>query len=78
VALRFAAFGGANAPAIRARGARSLQHMDNNAFFQIESLRSKALRAHARKGMIRSRPARRARAWEALWRLWSGLRRLAR
>ena len=78
VALRFATPQGANPPAIRTRGARSLTHMNSRGIFQIESLRSKALRAHARsKSMVLSTPKRRASAREALARLWSGLLRLA-
>jgi hypothetical protein len=50
--------------------------MDNGNLFQIESLRSRALRAHARKSMVRLQPPRRTRAREALHRLWLGLRRL--
>ena len=69
---------GANAPAIRARGAGSVEGMDNQSIFQLESLRSKALRAHARKSMVvQPRPKRRARAWVVLSRFLTGLRRLA-
>jgi hypothetical protein len=78
LALRFAAFRGANAPAIRARGAGSVEGMDNQGIFQLESLRSKALRAHARKSMMaQSRPTRRARAWGVLTRFLTRLGRLA-
>jgi len=52
--------------------------MDNQSIFQLESLRSKALRAHARKSMVvQPRPTRRARAWVVLSRVLTGLRRLA-
>jgi hypothetical protein len=52
--------------------------MDNQGIYQLESLRSKALRAHARKSVAQSRTRRRARAREILSRFWIGLRRLAR
>jgi len=50
--------------------------MDGGKLFQNESLRSKALRAHARKSLS-ARDAGRRRAGSILARLWSRLRSLA-